>query len=86
MTELKIPDDLRELYERVNRSTREMGWKWTLTLFERIARLEQERDALRAQLREYTRSCIDCTLSLAKSGGKLRCPRCTHTLETINHE
>ena len=42
MPKPQMPKDLKTLYERVRNSHREMGWLWTLPLFERIARLEAQ--------------------------------------------
>jgi hypothetical protein len=57
MSELKIPDDLRELYDACKAVKKSVPGLWiphaaprVIELIERIARLEQERDALRAQL------------------------------------
>ena len=59
MSELKIPDGLKARYKKLNSLEDRDRWltaseREELKYIERIARLEQERDALRAQLAAVT--------------------------------
>lgn len=49
-TEAKVPEDLREQYERVKRSSPQMGWRFALPLYERIATLEARCERMRSAL------------------------------------
>ena len=50
MSEVKniapIPSDVLDLYRKVQNSTPDRGWKWTIPLFHRIANAEADRNAL----------------------------------------
>ena len=53
MADLVIPERWKKLHDRVRKSSPQMGWSWTIPLFDDIARLEAEVKELRAQVERY---------------------------------